>query len=154
MSKKFISASEWCQKTHEQNCHACDNADCGDNVTPSIVKMRQVEVDLRADLVSRGIDPDLLKEVNRLESKVRSLETRNGVMAGELKKAEILSRDLLRKNDELAADLSDRANELADLREAVADAVILFGRGAKEHKLSDMVDAVKTAETMREGGKG
>lgn len=147
---KFIPASEWCRKTGDQNCHACDNVDCGDNTAPSVIKMRREIADLRAALVAKGIDPDMLAEANQLHAKVRSLESRNGVMAGQLKKAEILSRDLLRKNQEMANDLSDRCNELADLREAVADAVIVIGRD--QHRLKDVVDSVMTADAMKKGG--
>lgn len=146
---KFISASEWCEKTHEQNCHACENVDCNDNTSPSVIKMRREIVELRAALVAKGIDPDLLGEAKRLEAKVRALEERNRRMAAAIKRADTVTKDLLRKNEELAMDLSDRANELADLREAVADAVIIIGR--EKHRLKEVVDSVQAAEALKDG---
>jgi hypothetical protein len=40
VSAKFVAASDYCHKTGEQNCHACENAYCGDNMTPSIAQLR------------------------------------------------------------------------------------------------------------------
>ena len=34
------STSEHCSRTHEQNCHCCENAGCCDNMTPSIVELK------------------------------------------------------------------------------------------------------------------
>ena len=145
---KFISASEWCRKTQEQNCHACESADCNDNTTPSILKMRKEIIEMRAALVAKGIDPDLLMETERLNAKVRALEERNRRMSSDLKRARTVTNDLLRKNDDLSMDLSDRANELADLREAVADAVIVIGR--EKYRLKEVVDSVQAAEALKD----
>ena len=38
--KSYESASEHCARTGMQNCHACENATCGDNMTPSIARLR------------------------------------------------------------------------------------------------------------------
>lgn len=35
-----LSPSQVCAKYHVQNCHACERADCGDNMTPGIVALR------------------------------------------------------------------------------------------------------------------
>ena len=36
----MLSPSEYCHRHSVQNCHACENADCGDNTTPSIARLK------------------------------------------------------------------------------------------------------------------
>ena len=36
-----LSPSQVCEKYHLQNCHACERADCCDNVTPSIKRLKK-----------------------------------------------------------------------------------------------------------------
>ena len=57
-----LSPSQVCEKYHLQNCHACERADCCDNVTPSIEKLKAANKCLHA-------------EVARLESDSSRYET-------------------------------------------------------------------------------
>lgn len=36
----YISPTELCHKFQVQNCHFCDNIDCGDNTNPIVEKLR------------------------------------------------------------------------------------------------------------------
>lgn len=42
--------SEACRVAHIQACHACDNAACGDNTTPSVVALREERNEARTRL--------------------------------------------------------------------------------------------------------
>ena len=35
------SISDKCKRTYQQCCHICEDANCGDNMTPSILKLKQ-----------------------------------------------------------------------------------------------------------------
>ena len=45
------STAEHCARTQEQNCHHCENADCGDNTTPGIVALKAELADARSLMV-------------------------------------------------------------------------------------------------------
>lgn len=54
-----LSPSQVCARFHFQNCHACDKADCGDNITPSIVTLKKQalrEVKERTDGLERALE--------------------------------------------------------------------------------------------------
>jgi len=146
---KFLSASEWCDKTREQNCHACENANCGDNTTPSIVELKGQIRDLHDLLQKEGIDPNLGLQKIQLAKKIRILDRRNARMASDLNQQRTVVKDLMEKNSDLAFDLATRGEELAALRDAVADAIVVIGN--ERHSLKEVTDAVQTAKALKEG---
>jgi hypothetical protein len=152
----FMSASKWCQRYKEQNCHECERAECGDNTTPSILELRKQVDELHQIVRENGIDPDLARKNIQLEKKIEILERRNLKVKGDLHQQQGVVRDLMDKNADLAFDLADTKEHLEATRQAIADAVLAFGEDARERvRLKDLVDSVRTADAMRgEESKG
>lgn len=149
-----MSASKWCQRHREQNCHECENAACGDNTTPSIVALREEIDGLRRSCEELGIDPNLAMTKIQLEKKIQILERRNQKTTADLHQQQKVVRDLMDKNAEVAFDLADTKEELEATRQAIADAVLAFGEDAREAvRLKDMVDSVRTAEAIKDGSR-
>jgi len=150
----FMSASKWCQRHKEQNCHACEDAACGDNTTPSILALREQIDDLHKIVRENGIDPDLALKNLQLEKKIQILDRRNLRMKADLHQQNVAVKDLLKKNSQISFDLADQREELEATRKAIADAVLVFGEDARESvRLKDLVESVRTADAMK-GGKG
>jgi len=134
--------SEHCRKTGEQNCHLCENADCNDNMTPSILRLkvclaeatREREEIIRA---ARGQTTD--PEVAKANSVIRSLTQEAKVVREQLRRAE-------KQKDEIADECRGFGAKLDSLEKVVVEALVTFG--GRTVPLKEMVDAVRTARVI------
>lgn len=139
----YEAPSEVCRRTGFQHCHACEDADCGDNENPSIVKIRQALKD-----VEKIIDTIPPEGQTKMEAMLRA---QNNQLSAAVKREQKNNERLEKQLGELADDFRKQADRLAALEDTVIDALVSFGKGRKRIPLKEMVESVKTAKTLGGG---
>lgn len=139
----YEAPSEVCRRTGFQHCHACEAADCGDNMTPSIVKLRQALTE--AEKIINTIPPEGQTKVEAI------LRAQNNQLLTAVKREQKNKEMLEKQLGELADDFRKQADRLAALEDTVVDALVSFGKGRKRIPLKEMVEAVKAAKTLGGG---
>lgn len=137
-----MAMSEHCRKTGEQNCHLCENADCNDNTTPSIARLKSDLADARSEraeiiMVTKDATSDKFSAASSVV--IRKLTQESKVDKEMRRRAE-------KQRDEIADDCQRFGAKLDDLEKVVVEALITIG--GKTVPLKEMVDAVKTARTI------
>ena len=131
--------SEHCQKTGEQNCHICENADCNDNTTPSIIRLKQDLANatkVREEIIQAANDPTSDPRIAKTNSVIKSLTQ-------EAKIARLMQQRAEKQVVEIADQCQKFGARLDSLEKVVVEALVTFG--GKTIPLKEMVDAVKAA---------
>ena len=146
--RKMISISEHCRKTSEQNCHLCENANCDDNMNPSIMRLKAEKADALKER------EDILKTLDNLGSEpviaAASVIVKN--LTQKLKVAEEMQRRAEKQVEEIADQCQKFGAKLYDLEKVVMEALITIG--GRTVPLQEMVDAVKMAKALGSEDQG
>lgn len=137
-----MSMSEYCHKTGEQNCHLCENADCNDNTTPSIARLKQWlanAIEEREEIIQVTKDATSDKFSAASSVVIRKLTQESKVDKEMRRRAE-------KQVEEIADQCQEFGSKLDNLEKVVMEALITIG--GKTIPLKEMVDAVKMARTI------
>jgi len=134
--------SEFCRRTGQQNCHICEDADCGDNENPSITR-------LRAELAKvQKVRDELIQIIEEHgHNSPDAPRLASDVMVKSLKQDLKIAKEMQRRAEKQAREIADQCqksgSELEQLKRVVMEAIITIG--GKTIPLKEMVDAVKVA---------
>jgi predicted translin family RNA/ssDNA-binding protein len=138
----YESVSSNCYRTGQQNCHICENADCGDNTTPDIVRLRE-------DLAAAQKEREEIIRAAKHSTTDPKLAAANVViknMKQDLKIAKEMLKRAEKQRDEIADECQKMGARLDEMEKVVVEALVTFG--GKTIPLKEMVDAVKTAKII------
>lgn len=137
-----------CHRTGQQNCNICENADCTDNTTPAIARLRE---DLKAALKERDEIIQATKDATSDKfSAASSVVIRKLTQDAKVDKE--MRKRAEKQRDEIADDCQRMGAKLDELEKVVLEALITIG--GKTVPLKEMVDAVKAAKAIGGESRG
>lgn len=141
----YESVSEHCRKTGEQNCHLCENADCNDNTTPSIARLKSDLADARSEraeiiMVTKDATSD-------------KFSAASSVIIRRLMQDAKIDKEMRWRAEKQVEEIADQCQEFGRKLEAIERVVLeaLVTFGGKTVPLKEMVAAIKVAKVI--GGK-
>lgn len=137
-----MAMSEHCRKTGEQNCHLCENADCNDNTTPSIAR-------LKYELANAIEEREEIIQVTKDKTSDK-FSAASSVVIRKLTQESKVDKEMRRRAEKQVEEIADQCqkfgSKLDRLEKVVVEALVTFG--GKTIPLKEMVDAVKTAKVI------